>query len=76
DTGLWRRPAYFPKAGEHDWLETISREVSTVRSAVGLCDVSSLGKIDVQGPDALVFLERLYLNGIGTLKVGRARYGV
>jgi glycine cleavage system aminomethyltransferase T len=50
--------------------------VEAVRSAVGLCDVSTLGKIEVQGPDALTFLERLYANGWQTLAVGRARYGV
>ena len=47
-----------------------------VRSAVGLCDVSTLGKIDVQGPDALKFIERLYANNFGTLAVGRTRYGI
>ena len=52
ETGPWLRAQYFPRAGERDWLETVSREVRTVRSAVGFCDVSTLGKIDVQGPDA------------------------
>jgi heterotetrameric sarcosine oxidase alpha subunit len=76
DAGLWLRAQYFPKAGERDWLETVTREVSTVRSSVGFCDVSTLGKIDVQGPDAGAFLDRVYVNRFSSLKVGRARYGV
>ena len=76
ETGLWLRAQYFPRPGETDWLATVSREVGTVRSAVGFCDVSTLGKIDVQGPDAGAFLDRLYINTFSTLPVGRARYGV
>ncbi len=76
ETGAWLRAQYYPQAGETDWLATVSREVTTVRSAVGFCDVSTLGKIDVQGPDAGAFLDRLYVNTFSTLPVGRARYGV
>ena len=76
ESGAWLRAQYFPRAGETDWLPPVIREVEAVRSAVGLCDVSTLGKIEVQGPDALTFLERLYANGWQTLAVGRARYGV
>jgi sarcosine oxidase subunit alpha len=76
ETGLWLRAQYFPRTGERDWLETVNREVRTVRSAVGFCDVSTLGKIDVQGPDAAIFLDRLYINGWSTLSIGKARYGV
>ena len=47
-----------------------------MREGVGIVDVTSLGKIDVQGPDATEFLERVYANNFATLKVGRARYGV
>jgi heterotetrameric sarcosine oxidase alpha subunit len=75
ETGLWLRPSYFPRPGEKDWLETVSREVTTVRNAVGICDVSTLGKVDVQGPDAAVFIDRIYMNGLRTLPVGKARYG-
>ncbi|KAB2940206.1 MAG: sarcosine oxidase subunit alpha family protein [Hyphomicrobium sp.] len=75
EAGLWLRPSYFPRAGERDWLETVAREVNTVRSAVGICDVSTLGKIDLQGADAAVFLDRIYMNGLKTLAVGKARYG-
>jgi sarcosine oxidase subunit alpha len=76
ETGLWLRAQYYPRAGEDDWLATVSREVMAVRAAVGFCDVSTLGKIDVQGPDAGLLLDRLYINAVSTLPVGRARYGV
>ena len=75
ESGLWLRPSYFPRAGERDWLETVTREVNTVRSAVGVCDVSTLGKIDVQGADAAAFLDKIYMNGLKTLAIGKARYG-
>ncbi|MGA2817333.1 MAG: sarcosine oxidase subunit alpha family protein [Xanthobacteraceae bacterium] len=76
ETGPWLRAQYFPHAGETGWLETVAREVRTVRSSVGFCDVSTLGKIEVHGPDAGNFLNRLYINMFSTLAVGRARYGV
>ena len=76
ETGYWLRAQWYPRPGETDWLESVSREVRTVRSAVGVCDVSTLGKIDVQGPDAIAFLERIYCNAFASLPVGRARYGL
>jgi len=76
ETGPWLRAQYFPRPGEPDWLAAVIREVTTVRSAVGVCDVSTLGKIDLQGADAAEFLDRLYVNGWKTLAVGRARYGL
>ncbi|MGE3143578.1 MAG: 2Fe-2S iron-sulfur cluster-binding protein, partial [Hyphomonadaceae bacterium] len=76
DAGQWKRAQYFPRPDEADWLQTVSREVRAVRAGVGLCDVSTLGKIDVQGPDAGVFLDRLYASRIGALAPGRARYGL
>src|SRR5262249_10448210 len=76
EAGAWLRAQYFPRAGEKDWLETVSREVRTVRSVVGFCDVSTLGKIELHGPDAGTFLDRLYINTFSNLPVGRARYGV
>lgn len=75
EAGLWLRPSHYPRAGERTIMDTVTREVETVRKAVGICDVSSLGKIDVQGPDATEFLDRVYMNGMKTIKVGRARYG-
>jgi methylglutamate dehydrogenase subunit C len=76
ETGPWLRAQWFPRAGESGWFEPTCREVKAVRSAVGLCDVSTLGKIDVQGPDASTFIERLYANNFATLAVGRTRYGI
>jgi sarcosine oxidase subunit alpha len=76
ETGPWLRAQYFPEPGEHDWFAPTCREVRAVRERVGVCDVSTLGKIDVQGADALAFLERIYANGFATLAVGRARYGL
>ncbi|MBZ0124546.1 MAG: sarcosine oxidase subunit alpha, partial [Roseovarius sp.] len=74
-TGLWLRPWYFPKSGESK-ADAYSREVAGVRRSVGLVDVSSLGKIDIQGPDAAEFLNRVYVNNWAKLAVGKARYGV
>ena len=76
ETGLWMRSSWFPLAHETDWLESVVREVKATRESVGLCDVSTLGKIDVQGPDAAELLNRLYCNGWNTLEVGKARYGL
>jgi heterotetrameric sarcosine oxidase alpha subunit len=76
EAGYWLRAQYFPRAGEKGWLETVDREVKQTREAVGVCDVSTLGKIDVQGPDAGIFLDRLYTNSFSSLAVGKARYGL
>jgi sarcosine oxidase subunit alpha len=76
EVGPWLRAQWFPRGGESGWQEPVCREVRAVRSAVGICDVSTLGKIDVQGRDAAKFLDRLYANGYGTLAVGRSRYGI
>jgi sarcosine oxidase subunit alpha len=75
ESGLWLRPLYYTTTGETGW-DPILREARAVRTAVGLCDVSTLGKIDLQGRDAAVFLDRLYANTFSTLPVGRARYGL
>lgn len=76
EAGLWYRPSYFPRAGEATWRDACDREVAMVRGAVGVCDVSTLGKIDVQGPDAARFLDFLYTNIMSSLKPGRVRYGL
>ncbi|WP_018389640.1 sarcosine oxidase subunit alpha family protein [Ancylobacter sp. FA202] len=76
ETGAWLRAQYFPRTGEKDWLETVSREVTAVRASVGLIDVSTFGKIDLQGADVGAFLDRVYINGFAALAVGKARYGV
>jgi sarcosine oxidase subunit alpha len=75
EVGLWYRSRYFPKAGE-DMAAASEREVLATRRSVGVCDVSTLGKIDIQGPDAGEFLNLLYSNGFKTLQVGKARYGL
>ena len=75
DAGLWERAWVYPKAGE-GVREAYIREAAHVRNAVGIVDVSSLGKIAVQGPDAAEFLDRVYTNAFKALKVGRLRYGV
>ncbi|MBV0888346.1 sarcosine oxidase subunit alpha family protein [Komagataeibacter oboediens] len=74
--GIWHRAQWFPQDGETHWRDTVNREVRTVRTAVGFCDVTTLGKIDIQGPDAATFLDRLYINGWQKLPVGRVRYGL
>lgn len=75
DAGLWHRPWYYARAGE-TITEAYIREAATVRDTVGICDVSSLGKIAVQGPDAAEFLNRTYTNAFAKLPVGKARYGI
>ena len=61
DVGNWKRARYFPQAGE-DMHAAVPRECRAVREAVGLFDASTLGKIDLQGPDAAEFLNRVYTN--------------
>ena len=73
--GGWLRPVCYPQGGE-DEHAAVEREVLNVRRNVGLLDYSPLGKIDVRGPDAAEFLNRLYINNVKSLKIGRARYGV
>ena len=76
DTGQWKRAQWFSRSGDADWLASVTREVIAVRERGGICDVSTLGKIDVLGPDAGTLLDRLYINTFSTLPVGKARYGV
>ena len=76
EAGLWYRPSYFPQKGETHWQQSCDREVGYVRNAVGVCDVSTLGKLDIQGPDAAALLDFVYTNMFSTLKVGRVRYGL
>ncbi|MCA3442912.1 MAG: sarcosine oxidase subunit alpha family protein [Rhodobacter sp.] len=76
EAGLWYRPSYFPRPGEATWREACDREVTMVRSMVGVTDVSTLGKIDIQGADAARFLDLVYTNTFSTLPLGRVRYGL
>ncbi len=75
DVGNWKRAWYYPRSGEtmHD---AVNRECRTVRNAAGLFDASTLGKIEVVGPDAAEFLNLMYTNAWDTLKPGRCRYGI
>lgn len=75
DVGNWKRAWYFPRAGEtmHD---AVNRECRTVREAAGVFDASTLGKIEVVGPDAEAFMNLMYSNAWSTLKPGKCRYGL
>lgn len=75
DVGQWKRPRFYPLPGE-TMDEAVLRECAAVRNGVGILDGSTLGKIDVQGPDSGQFLDMLYTNIMSTLKVGMIRYGV
>ncbi|WP_417523247.1 sarcosine oxidase subunit alpha family protein [Marinovum sp.] len=76
ETGNWLRAQWFPQPGETTWRESVDREVRAVRGSVGVCDVSTLGKIDVQGTDAAEFLNKVYANAFAKLPVGKTRYGL
>ncbi len=73
--GNWQRPEYYARAGE-DRIACIRGEVATVHDAVGVIDVGTLGKIEVYGPDAGEFLDRVYVSRYANLKVGMTRYAV
>jgi len=75
DAGLWLRPRYY-KQGNETLQQAAKREGANVRKNVGICDVTSLGKIDIKGPDSAEFLNRIYTNAWMKLPVGKARYGV
>ncbi len=75
DVGDWKRPWYFPKTGE-DMHAAVQRECRATRDGVGIMDASTLGKIDIQGPDSVRLLEMVYTNAWEKLGVGRCRYGV
>ncbi|ATQ57805.1 sarcosine oxidase subunit alpha family protein [Paracoccus yeei] len=76
EVGQWMRAQYFPRKGETTWRQTVDREVLATRAGVGICDVTTLGKVDVQGTDAGEFLDRVYANAMKSLKVGMVRYGL
>lgn len=74
EAGAWKRPLWYRSFGR-TLGEAYLAEMAFVRDEVGMADVSTLGKIDVQGPDAAEFLNRVYVNGFAKLPVGKARYG-
>ena len=75
DVGRWKRPHYYPRSGE-TMRQAVNRECLAVRDGVAIFDASTLGKIDIQGPDAAIFLDRVYTTGFRRLGVGRCRYGL
>ncbi|WP_099865463.1 sarcosine oxidase subunit alpha [Pararhizobium haloflavum] len=75
DVGQWKRAWYFPRVGE-DMHQAVARECRTVRETAGLFDASTLGKIEVVGPDAAKFLDLMYTNAWSSLAPGRSKYGV
>lgn len=76
EAGAWLRPAFYKVKGDQDAWASVLREARMARGKVAVCDVSTLGKIAVSGPDAGKFLDLLYANTFSTLPVGRARYGL
>ena len=75
DVGQWKRARYYPRPGE-DMEAAVRRECLAARDRVALLDASTLGKIEVAGPDAARFLDRIYINRWDNLAVGACRYGV
>lgn len=75
NVGAWQRAWYYPESGE-DVNAAYIRETDQTRKTCGMVDVTTLGKIEVQGPDAAEFLNRVYINGWKTLQPGKARYGL
>jgi sarcosine oxidase subunit alpha len=75
DVGQWKRPWYYPNKGETK-EQAVARECLAVRNAVGILDASTLGKIDIQGPDTATFLNRIYTNAWDTLPIDSCRYGL
>ncbi len=76
ETGYWKRAQWLARTGEQGWRDSVDREVLMTRNSVGICDVSTLGKIDIQGRDAGAFLNKVYVNSFKLLKVGKCRYGL
>ena len=75
DVGQWKRPRYYP-VPEEDMDAAVARECLAVRGGAGVLDASTLGKIEVVGPDAAAFLDRMYTNRMSNLAVGSIRYGL
>ena len=75
DVGQWKRPWYYARDGE-DMAAAVRRECAAVRASAGVLDASTLGKIDIKGPDAGTFLDRIYTNAWSTLAIDHARYGI
>jgi sarcosine oxidase subunit alpha len=75
DVGAWSRPSYYPRSGLSK-QEAVQQEASAVRKKAGLIDAGTLGKVEVCGPDAAIFLERFYTGSFASQKVGTTRYAM
>ncbi len=75
DVGQWKRPWYYPRLGE-SMQDAVAREVKAARTSIAVLDASTLGKIDIQGRDAVELLNRVYTNAWSRLAIGRCRYGL
>jgi len=76
EVGNWMRAQWYARPGEQGWRDSVDREAMMTRQSVGICDVTTLGKIDIQGKDAAEFINKVYSNGFATLAVGKVRYGL
>ncbi len=76
EVGNWLRAQWYARPGEKGWRDSVDREAKMTRTSVGICDVTTLGKIDVQGKDSAEFLNKVYSNGFAKLPVGKVRYGL
>ena len=76
EAGDWLRAQWYPQADETHWQQSVNREVIATRATVGICDVSTLGKIDIKGKDAQQFIDRVYANNFASLPIGKTRYGL
>ncbi|MEO1380369.1 MAG: FAD-dependent oxidoreductase, partial [Pseudomonadota bacterium] len=76
NVGNWLRAEWYTRPGENGWRDSVDREAKMTRESVGICDVTTLGKIDIQGRDAGEFINKVYSNTFSTLPVGKVRYGL
>ena len=76
EVGAWMRAQWYAQKGENHWRQSVDREVNQTRASVGICDVTTLGKIDIQGKDSADFLNKVYANGFALLPVNKVRYGL
>ena len=76
EVGPWLRAEWYARPGEKGWRDAVDREALAVRSRVGVCDVSTLGKIEAVGSGAAALLDFVYANTMSSLKPGRLRYGL
>ncbi|MEM7070555.1 MAG: sarcosine oxidase subunit alpha family protein [Pseudomonadota bacterium] len=76
ESGQWLRAQWFCQKGEKTWRESVDREVIATRKSLGVCDVSTLGKIDIKGKDSAKLLDIVYVNNFSSLPIGKVRYGL